>query len=189
MRSICSKINNLADDINMRETDLCFLTEVWEKKESRRHQRAIEEMLEIKGIKYISTPRVGGRRGGGVAIAYSPENFQVSKLNVEVPSPLECLFALIKPSSQIGRTRKIIAICFYSPPRSKSNTKLLDLLSEQIGRLRTEHKECGIIICGDRNNLPVERLLAVDPALRQINKFNTNKNQDKVLDIICTDLS
>ena len=189
MRSIWSKINNLADDINMRETDLCFLTEVWEKKESRRHQRAIEEMLEMKGIKYISTPRVGGRRGGGVAIAYSPENFQVSKLNVEVPSPLECLFALIKPSSQIGRTRKTIAICFYSPPRSKSNTKLLDLLSEQIGRLRTEHKECGIIICGDRNNLPVERLLAVDPALRQIVKFNTNKNQDKVLDIICTDLS
>ena len=108
MRSIWSKINNLADDINMRETDLCFLTEVWEKKESRRHQRAIEEMLEMKGIKYISTPTVG-RRGGEVAIAYSPENFQVSKLNVEVPSPLECLFALIKPSSQIGRTRKIIA--------------------------------------------------------------------------------
>ena len=28
MRSIWSKFNNLADDINMRETDLCFLTEV-----------------------------------------------------------------------------------------------------------------------------------------------------------------
>ena len=37
--------------------------------------------------------------------------------------------------------------------------------------------------------MAVERLLAVDPALRQIVKFNTNKNQDKVLDIICTDLS
>ena len=57
-------------------------------------------MLEMKGIKYISTPTVG-RRGGEVAIAYSPENFQVSKLNVKVPSPLECLFALLKPSSQI----------------------------------------------------------------------------------------
>ena len=28
MRSIWSKINNLADDKNMRKTDLCFLTEV-----------------------------------------------------------------------------------------------------------------------------------------------------------------
>ena len=57
MRSICSKINNLADDINMRETDLCFLTEVWEKKESRK----IEDMFKMKGIKYISTPRVSDK--------------------------------------------------------------------------------------------------------------------------------
>ena len=189
MRSNWSKINNLADDINMRGTDLCFLTEIWEKQESKKHQRAIEEMMEMKGVKYISTPRVGGRRGGGVAIAYSPEKFQVSKLNIDVPSPLECIFALVKPTGVVGKAKRIIAICFYSPPRSKSNGKLLDLLSEQISRLRTEHKDCGIIVCGDRNNLAIDRLLTVDPALKQIVNKNTNKNQDKILDVICTDLS
>ena len=189
MRSCWSKINNLADDINMRGTDLCFLTEIWEKQESKKHQRAIEGMMEMKGVKYISTPRVGGRRGGGVAIAYSPEKFQVSKLNIDVPSPLECIFALVKPTGLVGKAKRIIAICFYSPPRSKSNGKLLDLLSEQISRLRTEHNGCGIIVCGDRNNLAIDRLLTVDPALKQIVNKNTNKNQDKILDVICTDLS
>ena len=41
MRSIWAKIKNLADDINMRGTQLCFLTEVWQKQESRRHSNAI----------------------------------------------------------------------------------------------------------------------------------------------------
>ena len=189
MRSSWSKINNLADDINMRGTDLCFLTEIWEKQESKKHQRAIEEMMEMKGVKYISTPRVGGRRGGGVAIAYSPEKFQVSKLNIDVPRPLECILALVKPTGLVGKAKRIIAICFYSPPRSKSNGKLLDFLSEQISRLRREHNDCGIIVCGDRNNLVIARLLSIDPALKQIVNKNTNKNQDKILDVICTDLS
>ena len=35
MRSSWAKINNMADDIQMRETDLCFLTEVWERQESK----------------------------------------------------------------------------------------------------------------------------------------------------------
>ena len=50
----------------------------------------------MKQNKYISTARPGGRRGGGVAIAYSEERYQVSKLNIEVKKPLECLFALVK---------------------------------------------------------------------------------------------
>ena len=83
----------------------------------------------------------------------------------------------------------MISICFYSPPRSKSNPKLLDLLSTKISRLRTQYSGCGIIICGDRNGLKIEQLLSVDPALRQIVNLNTNMNDDKTLDVICTDLA
>ena len=103
MRSIWAKIKNLANDINMRWTTLCFLTEVWEKQESRRHQHSLEEMMEMNGIKYISTPRLDGRRGGGVAIAFSEERFYVSKLNIEVKKPLECMFTLIKPKNAVGK--------------------------------------------------------------------------------------
>ena len=189
MRSIWPKIGNLADDINLRETDLCFLTEVWEKKENKRHQYSIEEMLEMKDIDYISSPRPGSRRGGGVPLAFSKEKFQVSKLSIDVPKTLECLFALVKPNITHGKVRKIIAVCFYSPPRSKSNSRLIDFLTTTISRLKSEHNGCGIIICGDRNDLKVDALSSVDPALKQVVTFPTNKNLNKTLDIIMTDLN
>ena len=84
--------------------------------------------------------------------------------------------------------RKIIAICFYCPPRSKAKSKLIDLLSTEISRLRTQYSGCGIILCGDRNDLKMEQIQSADPALRQVVTFCTNKNQDKTLDIVMTDL-
>ena len=45
MRSLWAKINNLGDNIIMRGTDLCFLTEIWQKQENKRLKYAIEEML------------------------------------------------------------------------------------------------------------------------------------------------
>ena len=146
-------------------------------------------MLEMKDIDYISSPRPGSRRGGGVALAFSKEKFQVSKLSIDVPKTLECLFALVKPNITHGKVRKIIAVCFYSPPRSKANSRLIDFLTTTISRLKSEHNGCGIIICGDRNDLKVDALSSVDPALKQVVTFPTNKNLNKTLDIIMTDLN
>ena len=77
MRSIWSKVLNVSQDIHEREGDLIFLTEVWEKLENKKHQYKIQEMLEMHGIKYISTPRPGPKRGGGAAIAVRLENFSI----------------------------------------------------------------------------------------------------------------
>ena len=188
MGSIWEKMGNPGDDINMRGTDLCFLVEIWQKDENRRHMFAIEEMFEMKMINYISTARPGGRRGGGVAIAFSEERFHVSKLNIEIKKPLECLFALVKPKDSAMQRRKFIAICFYCPPNSKSRTKLVDLISTNVSSLRSQYIDCGVILCGDRNDLTVQQLLSVDPSLRQIVNFPTNKKLDKTLDVICTDM-
>ena len=68
--------------MNERESDLMFLTEVWEKRENKKHQDKLEEMFQISGIKYISTPRPGAKRGGGAAIAVREQNFNISKLNI-----------------------------------------------------------------------------------------------------------
>ena len=78
-------------------------------------------MLKMKGIQYVSTPRPGARREGGVAIAFPGGRFHVSKLNIEVMKPLECLFSLVKPRDPAVKSRKYIAVCFYSPPHSKSS--------------------------------------------------------------------
>ena len=86
------------------------------------------------------------------------------------------------------KSRKIIAVCFYSPPKSRSNSKLIDLITTEVSRLRTIHPGAGVIICGDKNDLKLDQLLAGDPALRQVVTKPTNKNQDKVLDVVVTDL-
>ena len=51
VRSAWSKWNSIADSIETRSTDLCVLTEVWERLENKKHQKAIESVLELKGIK------------------------------------------------------------------------------------------------------------------------------------------
>ena len=69
MRSIWGKLDSFATDMQERAGEISILCEVWEKSENKKHQRKIEEMLEMANIHYISTPRPGVKRGGGAAIA------------------------------------------------------------------------------------------------------------------------
>ena len=188
VRSAWAKWDNIAEDMQMRETDVMFLTEVWEKSENKKHKKAIETMLELKGLKYISTPRPGARRGGGTAILSAEKNFQLTKLNINIPHPLEVCFALLRPNNPTGRITKFICISFYSPPRSKSNKKLIDFLTKAVAQLRAEHQNGGLVLAADINDLKLPVLLAYDPSLKQIVKGFTNKKRDKVLDCFITDL-
>ena len=187
VRSAWSKWGNISEDIEMRETDLCFLIEVWEKSENKRHHNLIEEMLELKGIKYISTPRPGARRGGGTALACSQQNFHLTKLNISIPSPLEACFGLLKPKHPTGKVTKYVVCSFYLPPKSKFNNRLAEFLITTIGRLRSEHSGCRVILAGDRNDLKIDLLPSLDPTLQQVVRGFTNKLKNKVLDVICTD--
>ena len=76
--------------------DISFLSEIWEKKENLKHQASIEELLELKGIQYISTPRPGLKRGGGTAIAACPNLFSLVKLHIEIPRSLEVVWGSFK---------------------------------------------------------------------------------------------
>ena len=186
MRSLWSKINNLAEDILERSVDISFLSEVWEKKEKLSHQASIEEMLEMKGISYISTPRPGLRRGGGAAIAACPKNFSLVKLHIEIPKCLEVVWGLLRPNKVIGKLRKIILCSFYSPPRSKKNKSLIDHIAMVLNKLKSEHPDAATIIAGDKNSLDENGILSLDPALVQIVRKNTRK--DKILSVVFTNL-
>ena len=186
-RSAWSKLSSLAEDMEMRSSDLCFLTEVWEQSENRKHKEAIEELLELKGIKYVSTPRPGARRGGGTALACSEEFFHLTKLNIAIPKPLEACFALVKPKNPSGKVSSFICCSFYSPPRSTSRNKLAEFLVATLGRLRGEHPGSRVLMAGDRNDLRVEAITSLDPTLKQLVKEFTNKKGDKILDVILTD--
>ena len=76
-RSLFPKILSLATDMEERSIDICCVSEIWEKAEDKVHQGQIESLLELNGIKYISNPR-RGRRRGGTAIAARCESFSLS---------------------------------------------------------------------------------------------------------------
>ena len=110
MRSLMPKLKNFGLDMHDRDSDISFLTEVWEKAENKRHQLKIEELFEMKCLKYISTPWPGARRGSGAAIVVNTERFSISKLNISHPSCLEIVWGLLKPLVVTGKVTKIIAL-------------------------------------------------------------------------------
>ena len=186
MRSLWSKANSLGEDIIERESDISFLSEVWEKKENKFHQSCIEELLELKGIDYISTPRPGVRRGGGTAIAACPKKFSLVKLNIEIPNAVEVVWGLLRPRKIVGRIKKIILCSFYCPPRSPKKNILIDHISTVVNKLKVEHPDAATIIAGDKNDLDESRIVAIDPAFVQLVRRATRK--DKTLSIVITDL-
>ena len=68
LRSLLPKINNFKTDVLEREIGLSLLSEIWLVKGKKKHMSEITKMLEIEGLKYISTPRASNKRGGGCAI-------------------------------------------------------------------------------------------------------------------------
>ena len=173
--------------MEMRSIDICFMTEVWQRVESKKHQKAIEAMLELKGIKYVSTPRPGARRGGGTALACSQEKFNMTKLNIPIPKPLEACFALVKPRKPTGKVTTFICCSFYSPPKSKFNNKLAEFRVATINNLRSDHPGARVILGADINNMNLGLLMSLDPTMRQTVRGFTNKNQDKTLDVLIMD--
>ena len=123
-------------------------------------------MLEMKGIKYISTPRPGAKRGGGAAIAVRLEKFTISKLNISIPRSVEVVWGLLRPKFPSAKITTIIVCCFYSPPRSRKKGELVDHITETLQSLLNIHDRAGIIISGDRNDIDMSSLLSIDPLLR-----------------------
>ena len=146
-RSLFPKIESFATDMKERETDVSFISEVWEKETSKKHAKKIEELLELQGIKYISTPR-RNKRGGGAAVAVNLAKFSISKLNVQIPKKVEAVWGLLKPKLR-GKYSSIIVCCFYSPPDLRRNLNLVNHLTINLHLLLSIHKGAGVILCGD----------------------------------------
>ena len=186
MRSIWGKIRSLAEDMHEREGEICFLSEVWEKQENKKHKQKIVEMLEMSNISYISTPRPGAKRGGGAGIAINTNRFSVTKLDITIPKPLEIVWAMLRPIEHTGVIRRIILCSLYSPPNSKKNIMLIDHISLTYNCLKTQYPDAAILISGDKNNLDEKKILALNPDFRQLVSCNTRQN--KILTILITDL-
>ena len=68
VRSLFPKIQSFKTDMLERAVSVAFVSEIWEQKENFEHLNEIETMLELDGLKYISTSRPSKTKGGGAAI-------------------------------------------------------------------------------------------------------------------------
>ena len=151
-----------------RAVDVAFVSEVWEQEEKEEHAHKIEEMLELDGLHYISKSRPSSMRGGGVAIITNLEKFSIQKLEIHIPSNLEVIWGLLKPKNTPSKYKNIVVCCFYSPPNSRKNSKLVDHLVGTLHLLSTKYPDCGIIMGADKNSMNIGPLLTCGLRLRQL---------------------
>ena len=185
LRSLFPKVGNLTTDMLERNIDCGFLCEIWEQVDKAEHRYEIEKMLEMSGLKYISSARPPNAKGvsyGGAAIVVNLEKFSLEKLNVNVPKTLEVVWGLLKPRNQSAKFKKIVVCSFYSPPNKKRNSKMADHIVSTLHMLCAKYPECGLILGADKNEMDITPILNCGLRLRQVvDKYTRN---GRILDII-----
>ena len=144
-------------------------------------------MLELNGLKYISTSRPKTTKGGGAAIVVNLEKYSVEKLDIIIPSNLDVVWGLLKPKYVPCKFKKIIVCCFYSPPKSRKNTKLADHLVGTLQMLMSKFPESGIILGADKNSMDLTPLLNCGLRLKQVVDKPTING--KIIDVLIMNLS
>ena len=182
MRSLMPKIKNFKIDVLERKIGLALLSEIWEKKGNKKHKFEIEKMLQQDGLKYISTPRPSSKRGGGCAIVADLHHFSLQKIDVIIPQSVEVTYGLLRAKDTKAKYKVIIAVAFYSPPRSRKRSELLDNIISNCQVLMTKYPNAVLVIRGDRNEMSISPLLDSLPKMRQIVTKNTCNG--KVLDVL-----
>ena len=167
-RSLFPKIEHFKTDMMERNVSVGFVSEVWEKSESKEHSSEIERMLELNGLKYLSKSRPSNKRGGCVALVVNLENYSCEKLDVPTSKSLEVIWGLLKPKSSEAHIKRIIVCSFYSPPNNGRNTRLADHIVGTLHMLNTKYPDSGIILGGDKNDMDIKPILNCGLKLKKV---------------------
>lgn len=184
-RSLGPKLNNFQEDMQMRSIDVALCSETWEKSSNKKFQKKVENMLEMKGLKMISNPRKY-QRGGGVCIIADLTKVDIQAVEVSNPDNVEAVFAIVKPKTP-SEIKEIITFAFYSPPRSKKKSKLIDHLVTTIHSLLSRFPRAGVMGGGDRNCLNISPILAAIPRMQNVQQLPTLKGKN--LDVLLTTMA
>ena len=185
LRSLLPKIGSLTTDILERKIDCGFLSEIWEQDDNKNHQFEIEKLLELHGLKYLSTTRKPNSKGvsyGGAAILVNLEKFSCERIPVQIPQNLEVVWGLLRPKNPGAKFKKIIVCSFYSPPNKQRNSKMADHIVGTLHMLATQHPGSAIILGADKNYMDIRPLL--NCGLRLRNCVDKPTRQGAILDII-----
>ena len=148
VRSLKPRINSYMNDLSESGISVGLISELWEKEGDSEFELSLERVFEMKGLKYISTPRRNLKRGGGAGIVVDTRAFKFDKVEIHIPYNLEIVWGLLRPKRD-AEIKVIIVASFYLPPKSKKKTKLFDHICITVNQLLCKYPKAGILIGGD----------------------------------------
>ena len=184
-RSLYNKPDNFKDLLHQIGPDLLLASETWERK-----RKPLTKILPSSQYKIISYARDNNRSGGGCAIFYSENRFEVLNLEILAPEGVEIVWALFTPKIGNPNTRRVKRIAVgsvYVSPNSQFKSATIDHIIETIHCLRSRYdNEVNFLIGGDFNRLNISSILDAYGALKQSVSVPTRNGA--VLEIVLSDL-
>ena len=189
-RSIYNKVTEFQTFVTEENIDCIFMSESWE-----RPEKTLDQVINLPSHTVISNPHQRKGVGGRPALIINSEKYIIRNLTqslIEIPWGVEATWALITPKILTNNSMiKHIAVCsFYSKPRSRSKSLLLDHISQAFNIISAKYTEgLHFILAGDSNDLKLENILNLSPHFRQMVTGVTRLNPPKMLDPVITTLS
>ena len=178
-RSCYNKIDNLCTFLSQIGPDLCILSEHWGRKKpleetfKKAHFKIIEYSRGSSKIPYKCKKDVAPKtnpRGGGVAIIYNEENFNVEKVETDIPEGVEATWAVLTPKvNEVGKYKKILVGAVYIAPRTEYKQETIQHIIETMQCMQAKvEDQLGYIVTGDFNKTDITDILDSDGSLMQV---------------------
>ena len=195
-RSIYNKLSKLKLWLNNFKPDLCILSEHWGRKGK------LEEALALQQYKVLEycrprqkykckkdKPAIDNATGGGAAIIYNEERFEVEELVVRKPESVEAVYAIVTPKQKVNNSiEKILVGAVYIAPRSQFKQEAIENIIETMYYAQSLHEEqLRYFIAGDTNKTNISDILDSNGRLKQICSVPTRNTS--ILENVITDLA
>ena len=184
-RSLYNKRENFKTLQNQIGPDLSITSETWERKNQN-----LDDLVASSQYKAISYARRNGKTGGGCAIFYNENRFEINKFDVSPPDGVEATWAVFTPTktdNENYKVNRILVGSIYVSPRSRYKSETITHIIETLHYARSLYdNDIHFLFGGDFNRLDVGDILNSYGALKQFVSTATRKNA--ILEIILTDL-
>ncbi|XP_035668168.1 uncharacterized protein LOC118410520 [Branchiostoma floridae] len=181
-RSICNKKHELEATLSTYSAQIACITESWANAD------VPDDVLSMPGFQLFRKDRLG-QKGGGL-VAYISDTIPARRLQDLEDKDLEVVWIEVRPRRLPRSVPVIVLGIVYHPPcrnNKVGNDQMLYHLVNTIDAIHRRQPQAGILLCGDVNRLPLRRIHAAHPTLKQIVKQPTRGSA--ILDVVITNLA
>ena len=167
-RSVYNKVNQLKTFIEHEDVDLVYLSESWE-----RENETLDQLINLDSHTVVSNvyQRPTGVVGGRPAIKNKFHIQNITNTLINIKWGVEAVWCLLTPknASNNSKIKKIACAAIYSKPGSKTQSDLLDHISEAFNILNCKFGQ-GLHFCiaGDTNKLKLNSILNLSSNMVQL---------------------